>query len=519
MTKRIFTLVTALVLAVGAWADVVVYDNSEGMEVTSTNSFTLDKSKLSAAIRGSVLTITFKSVTPTGDGMNFVLQAGEGWRATWIGSSTTQTSFILNSTNISHIAGSSNEIKFAVQESNTCVITNVTLDVFNFPNLITKSPAGGPDWYGNELDKSLLSSASAGDKLKFTISSVGGSKRLILQDKTGRITDTDNTEIFNTTTALDETTGIAIGNDAFSAFVETDILKLEGTENSRFTVYCNNENIGGNPYWHTTDIALNADLVTSLKTYGIVVKGTGSLAKVIRGAVPAGRPSVFADVTDFSAGNVYVTLTSEMLASEKLVLGGWDFTFTSLDLIYTPTVNINATAGYATFSYAADVDLTEIEAYTAAVSGDKVVLTSIKGKKVAAGTGIVLKGSGDVGILLATESTDEITGNELKVSDGTVTGDGSTIYVLANKSPNGVGFYLLKSGSTVTVGKAYLRITSSLSAPAREYIGFGDGNTTGMEQIFREASTDSIYYTLHGQRVDKPNKGLYIVNGKKVIIK
>lgn len=227
--------------------------------------------------------------------------------------------------------------------------------------------------------------------------------------------------------------------------------------------------------------------------------------------------------TDMKVGVLDIRITEDMVVAAKdgnLYIGGFEYTFTDVDIYLTsPTVNINASAGYATFGYAADLDLTGIDAYTATVSGDKVVLTSIKGKKAAAGTGIILQGSGDVKIPLTTEATDEITGNALQISDGMVTGDGSTIYVLANKSPNGVGFYLLKSGSTVTVGKAYLRITSSLSAPAREYIGFGDGNTTGMEQIFREASTDSIYYTLHGQRVDKPNKGLYIVNGKKVIIK
>jgi len=47
-----------------------------------------------------------------------------------------------------------------------------------------------------------------------------------------------------------------------------------------------------------------------------------------------------------------------------------------------------------------------------------------------------------------------------------------------------------------------------------------EGNATGIESVnSSEQSTDKAYYNLNGQRVDKPSKGLYILNGKKVIIK
>ena len=69
--------------------------------------------------------------------------------------------------------------------------------------------------------------------------------------------------------------------------------------------------------------------------------------------------------------------------------------------------------------------------------------------------------------------------------------------------------------------RAYISIpgTSSTPAPAMLNINFG-GNTTGIENaVQREEIKDKSYYDLQGRRVQQPTKGLYIVNGKKVIIK
>ena len=229
---------------------------------------------------------------------------------------------------------------------------------------------------------------------------------------------------------------------------------------------------------------------------------------------------------------VKITFTDDMVAAAKsngLYLNTGTYTYTSVDIVYTPTVSISASAGYATLGYAAALDLTGIEAYTAAVSGDKVVLTSVKGKKIPANTGIILEGSGDVTIPLTTEDTDEVGDNALLVSDGTVEADLSTIYVLANGN-NGVGFYLLKDGY-VHEGKAYLKVPASASV--RQFIGFGDDTTTGISQIEnRKLDTEDGVFNLSGQRVVSPTrsatigdactvglkKGLFVVNGKKVVI-
>ena len=79
-----------------------------------------------------------------------------------------------------------------------------------------------------------------------------------------------------------------------------------------------------------------------------------------------------------------------------------------------------------------------------------------------------------------------------------------------------MGFVRVKGGVKIPAGKAYLNIATPPAA--RDFIGF-DEETTAIEAIQQNAKADNQYFNLAGQRVAQPTKGLYIVNGKKVIIK
>lgn len=71
--------------------------------------------------------------------------------------------------------------------------------------------------------------------------------------------------------------------------------------------------------------------------------------------------------------------------------------------------------------------------------------------------------------------------------------------------------------------RAYFQLKGETASLARAFsIDFGDGETTGIIAIGtdRAASTDNATYTLDGRRISKATqKGVYIQNGKKVIIK
>ena len=100
-----------------------------------------------------------------------------------------------------------------------------------------------------------------------------------------------------------------------------------------------------------------------------------------------------------------------------------------------------------------------------------------------------------------------------------VSGD-YTNYVLANKGGN-LGFYAVSDGSTLSAGKAYLPLpTADLPTAAREFtLIFDDGETTEIMKVASQEETPRGCFDLQGRRVANPTSGLYIVNGKKVIIK
>jgi len=76
------------------------------------------------------------------------------------------------------------------------------------------------------------------------------------------------------------------------------------------------------------------------------------------------------------------------------------------------------------------------------------------------------------------------------------------------------------NAGTVPAGKALLP-ASAIPAGARELtFVFEDGQTTGIESLNPALSkgADTIY-DLQGRKVAQPTKGLYIKNGKKVVMK
>ena len=151
---------------------------------------------------------------------------------------------------------------------------------------------------------------------------------------------------------------------------------------------------------------------------------------------------------------------------------------------------------------------TDLIAYAAEFRGDYISLTPVEVLKP--GEGYIFESDGEAvcDLSFGGEEADEEIVNDLSVSDGTVVGDG-TIFVLAD-GDNGTGFYKLAEGAVVPAGKAYMQIVEN----AREFIGFG--SATAIKNV-KSVNEDNVIYNLAGQRVNKATKGLYIVNGKKIV--
>lgn len=145
----------------------------------------------------------------------------------------------------------------------------------------------------------------------------------------------------------------------------------------------------------------------------------------------------------------------------------------------------------------------------------KVVITDIGDNIICKGHAVILKSTS--GPLVLTETDEEGEGdysdNALQGSDGNVNTDANRIYCLAYMNGK-LAFCRVAGGVPVPAGKAYLH----LDAGARGFYVIEEDGTTAIKNM-KVGKDDNIYYDLQGRRVLYPKKGLYIMNGKKVIIK
>lgn len=160
--------------------------------------------------------------------------------------------------------------------------------------------------------------------------------------------------------------------------------------------------------------------------------------------------------------------------------------------------------------------------FKASLSGSSLTLTELTTDKIVTwNNAVILKSNASPIVLTLTEtaSSNDFSGNSLSgVSSASGLTANGTHFVL-NKGSQGVGFYRMKSGKTIGVGKAYLTYSGAL---AREFFAFEeettDISTTDYTDYMDKAGA---WYTIDGRRLQgKPNtKGLYILNGKKTVIK
>jgi hypothetical protein len=117
---------------------------------------------------------------------------------------------------------------------------------------------------------------------------------------------------------------------------------------------------------------------------------------------------------------------------------------------------------------------------------------------------------------------------EVVVGKGKTKGTFYGNYVAGTEVPeenlfiSGNKFYYSTGSTTIKAFRGYFELKDVLDsyydeAPSRVVFDFGD--VTGIQKVSAQGQNDGIYYDLSGRRVEKPSKGVFIVNGKKVIIK
>ena len=167
-------------------------------------------------------------------------------------------------------------------------------------------------------------------------------------------------------------------------------------------------------------------------------------------------------------------------------------------------------AGYATL-FVEDVDLTVpegVEAFAGVVDGKYLKLNAIEGA-VAAGEPVVLKGAAGFYGFVPTTGATKAAANDLMGAAEDVEAAGN--YILAKPEGEPVGFYRASAG-TIKAGKAYLGV----AAPGVKAFLFDEDGATGINAV-EKASENGPIYNIAGQRLNKMQKGINIVNGKKVL--
>jgi hypothetical protein len=228
--------------------------------------------------------------------------------------------------------------------------------------------------------------------------------------------------------------------------------------------------------------------------------------------IPASVTSIGMNAFDNCTSLATVTLNSNPFID--------DFAFLNVPGTVTMNLTANSAGGayWMTFynklySFQADANT---KVFKAELVGTTITLHEVENGIVDAGKAVVLKNTTDDNIVmtLTTSASSDTQTNSLSgVSDPAGDMSDGSMFVL-NNGTNGVGFYKLKAGETLGVGKAYL-----YSASLSNFFGFEGDETTGVKELKELRSDDNSYYNFNGQRIMNPTKGLYIVNGKKVIIK
>ena len=213
---------------------------------------------------------------------------------------------------------------------------------------------------------------------------------------------------------------------------------------------------------------------------------------------------------------VTVTPTNGALPIAATVSAACGITEVKVYFAAAASVTLTPAKTYTTLTSSHNLDFTsvssDLKAFIATeISAGKVQMVQVN--KVPAGTGLVLKATtpGDAVAVPVFDGTgaDNVAANKMagSASETTAIAENGG-YILSN------GVFQPASAGTLAAGKAYLNIAVS-SARSLE-MSFDD--VTAIETV-KTPKANNEYYNLAGQRVAQPTKGLYIMNGKKVVIK
>ncbi|MBR6128412.1 MAG: DUF4465 domain-containing protein, partial [Bacteroidaceae bacterium] len=176
-----------------------------------------------------------------------------------------------------------------------------------------------------------------------------------------------------------------------------------------------------------------------------------------------------------------------------------------------------SSVGYATYVAPRDVDFseTDVEAFAVTESFRKDYVSLMSITEAPAGEAVLVKAAEGAYVIPAATSTPVAPeGNLLKAATTDIVADG-TQYVLAQPEGEEIGFYKALTDTTIKAGKGYLQFTGT---PVKAFY-WTDDDATGIDEIGQQTADNSqrTIYNVAGQRLQKQQRGVNIINGKKIL--
>ncbi len=271
---------------------------------------------------------------------------------------------------------------------------------------------------------------------------------------------------------------------------------------------------------------LSADILNNVSSSGgVLYAKVGSASDVTTAAENASGANESVSFTVAETSNVELGFKTTALTDKKgwIAMDNFEIALTSVP------VTINKYE-WATFVSDKDLDFTDsdVKAYVVTNRDGTSLVMNNDVKKIPANIPLLLNASEGTYFVPVTDDPGSIATNLLQAGTGAVVSaeEGKTKYVLsindngtdADDSDDFAEFQkIVDVTATVPVGKAYLEFNEVISAPA---LSFMFNENTGINTVQTEGpKLNGAYYNLNGQRVAQPTKGLYIVNGKKVVVR
>lgn len=273
----------------------------------------------------------------------------------------------------------------------------------------------------------------------------------------------------------------------------------------------------------TRDINLDGTATLTFDAAGWGDENSNNLTVKANGGTINGEENASIELTNGEFTSYEYTVTGEGTITLEFVMKRGFLDEIKLFQPGTP-VTVSATiseSGYATLCSLYPIDFTTTDGFKAyvvsSIEGTTVTMTRVT-SKVAGGVPVVLVGTAGTYQMTLSDSETE---PETNLLEGTLA---PTYLTTVNGDYTNFG---LKSGKFVKINngvvpanKAYLPVlTSSLNAEANQLsIIFDDSEVTGISEV-QSNTARSTYYNLNGQQVEAPAKGLFIHDGKKLIVK